>query len=80
MTSTNRRAIDTFLQAPYWTRTPESLSFRDILSSINVVDKHKHTQTDTSTDNKGRFTRLKLSLAAREPIHYRCQSATQLAY
>jgi len=27
---TNGRAMDIFLQAPYWTRTPKSLSFGDI--------------------------------------------------
>jgi len=26
---TNRRAVCTFIQAPYWTRTPKSLSFQD---------------------------------------------------
>jgi len=25
----NRRAVGTFLYAPYWTQTPKSLSFRD---------------------------------------------------
>jgi len=27
---TNRRALGTFLQSPYWPWTPRSLSFRDI--------------------------------------------------
>jgi len=54
---TNRCAVGTFLWDLYLTRTPKRLSFRHIYFSIKVAD----TDTDTSTDNKGR---LKLSSRA----------------
>jgi len=42
---TNRRTVGTFLEAPYWTRTPKSLNFRDIYS-IKVADRHTDRHVD----------------------------------
>jgi len=38
--TSNRRAVGTFVYAPYWTRTSELFRFRDI--SIKVADEQTH--------------------------------------